>query len=473
MQHRAALKNGQSLTTARLAGLICVLVFATRGSIAGTVTVKPGESIQAAVANANSGDTILVMPGTYNETIYIDKDNIHLSGVVAGGKWPVIDGEGQRNDGILAGGHGVTIEHMWVRRFKGNGIMTQGSNNFQILDNVVEGPVFYAIFPQFGRNGLVAHNRVSHSEDAAIYVGMSDAIEVTGNETSESIIGIETENSRDALIQGNFVHDNVIGIAVTKLPGLPVKSAQRTIIRDNFVVNNNTTNFAPAGAVTAGAPAGTGILLLGGDDATVEDNVIRNNDSVGIFVAETTYLLATPDAQLDPLPHRDSILRNLFFDNGANPRDSLKATLATAGRTTGVDVLATGKGQDNCISERTSITGLGISRFAECPADATSRNVKSVRFDQPVPSATYTTEQKGRLTYMAVCTGCHTYDARLIGPPMMTIKALYANNAEALAEWIAKPTKKRPDLPEMPPQDYLPKEVRLAVANYILTELSH
>jgi parallel beta-helix repeat protein len=473
MRPNNARKNRSSTAAVFFLALTCALGLTTRGSRAATITVKPGQSIQSAVAKASSGDTIEVMPGTYNETVYIDKDNIRLSGVVVDGKWPVLDGEGRRNDGILAGGHGVSIEHMWVRRFKGNGIMTQGSNNFRIVNNVVEGPIFYAIFPQFGRNGLVANNRLSRSEDAAIYVGMSDAIEVTGNEASDSIIGIETENTRDALIHSNFVHDNVMGIAVTKLPGLPVKSAERTIIRDNFVIHNNTSNFAPAGAVTAAVPAGVGILLLGADDATVEDNVIRNNDTVGIFMAETTYVLATPDAQLDPLPHRNRILRNNFFENGANPRDAVKATLATAGRNTGVDVLSTGKGQDNCISERGSVTALGISRLAECPAGATSRAIVTVLSDQPVPSITYTAAQKGRLTYMAVCTGCHTYDARLVGPPMITIKALYANNAEGLADWIAKPTKKRPDLPEMPPQDYLPKEVRLGVANYILTELSH
>jgi hypothetical protein len=42
---------------------------------------------------------------------------------------------------------------------------------------------------------------------------------------------------------------------------------------------------------------------------------------------------------------------------------------------------------------------------------------------------------------------------------MVTIKALYANDARGWA-WIAKPTKKRPEYPEMPPQDYLPDDVR-------------
>ena len=33
---------------------------------------------------------------------------------------------------------------------------------------------------------------------------------------------------------------------------------------------------------------------------------------------------------------------------------------------------------------------------------------------------------------------------------------------------IPSPTKKRPDYPEMPPQDYLDPETRLAVAKYML-----
>jgi hypothetical protein len=38
---------------------------------------------------------------------------------------------------------------------------------------------------------------------------------------------------------------------------------------------------------------------------------------------------------------------------------------------------------------------------------------------------------KGRLTYMAVWSGCHTYDARLIWPPAVT------------TDWIANPAPKR------------------------------
>src|SRR5579863_6247127 len=127
----------------RIAALAALLL-STQGAFAAqTITVKPGESIVAAVHKARAGDTIRVLPGTYHETVYIDQDDIHLEGVIQNGKWPVLDGENELHDGILASGHGVVIERMWVRRFKGNGIMTQGANNFEIIGNVVEGPCFY------------------------------------------------------------------------------------------------------------------------------------------------------------------------------------------------------------------------------------------------------------------------------------------------------------------------------------------
>jgi parallel beta-helix repeat protein len=456
------------------AGLLCLFACgASMPASSATLTVKEGESIKAAVRRASAGDTIRVLPGTYRETVFIDKDNIHLLGVVEGGKWPVLDGEGKLNDGILASGHGVVIERMWVKRFKGNGIMTQGSNNYRIIDNVVEGPCFYAIFPQFGSNGLVAHNIVSKSDDAAIYVGMSDSIDVLYNETFDSIIGIETENTRNALIEGNYVHGNVMGIATTMLPGLPVKVAERSIIRNNFVVDNNTKNFAPAGAITANSPAGLGILVLGTDTTTVEGNVIRDHKSAGLLIAETTFFVTTPDSKMDPFPDGAQILRNTFINNGYDPQDSIKGILEVAGLARGVDILATGKGHDNCISDRASMSSLGTQRFADCAAGATSASVLTARPSKPVAAPSFSKEQVGRMTYLAVCTGCHTYDSRLVGPPMIAIKAIYADKAGALAEWIAHPTRKRPDYPEMPPQDYLPQDVREAVAKYILNELQH
>ena len=435
--------------------------------------VKEGESIQAVVKRAAPGDRIEVEPGLYRETVFIDKDGIELRGIVREGRWPVLDGENRLNDGVLVSGHGVTIERLWVKRYKGNGIMTQGANNYRIVYNVVEGPTFYAIFPQFGSNGLVGHNIVFGSEDAAIYVGMSRNVDVVHNETYDSIIGIESENSDDILIENNYVHDNVIGIATTMLPSLPVKVSDRLVVRNNVVARNNRRNDAPPGAITAGAPPGLGILVLGTDHTTVEGNLIRDNDGIGVMVSETNFLVTTPDDRMDPFPDGTQVLRNVFIANGGKPQGTLKDLLDIAGVERGVDVLSTGKGRDNCIAERGTVTTLGTRNFADCAAGATSASVATMRTPKPVVAAPFTADQKRRLTYLAVCTGCHTYNSKLVGPPMVVIKALYGKDAQKLADFIAKPTHKRPDYPEMPSQDYLPDDVRLAVARYILNELSH
>src|SRR6478752_197872 len=75
------------------------------GTITGkTIDVKPGKSIQEAVGMAASGDIIRIYPGVYNETVYIDKDNISLQGVIVNGEWPTLDGKKTMNDAILYSG---------------------------------------------------------------------------------------------------------------------------------------------------------------------------------------------------------------------------------------------------------------------------------------------------------------------------------------------------------------------------------
>jgi parallel beta-helix repeat protein len=455
--------------------MIAVIISAPIGAAAmgANWTVRNGESIQAAVTRAAPGDRIDIEPGTYSETVYIDKDRIDLHGIVRDGHWPVVDGKGQIDNGVITSGHGVTIEYLWVRGFKGNGIMTQGSNNFRILHNVVEGPCFYAIFPQYGKNGLVAYNIAFKSDDAAIYVGMSDNVDITHNETYGGFSGIEAENSRNVLIEDNYVHDNVGGIMTTMLGGLPVKTADNLIIRNNFVVNNNMVNTTPPNSAGANLPTGVGVIVLGTDHTTVEGNFISNNKTVGIMVADSFFFDPTPDDKMDPFPDNDRILRNVFFGNGSDPQGNIKDMLEAVGLKKGVDIMSTGKGHDNCIADRNAASSLGTSKFIECSQGATSASITSLMTASPVVAPAYTAEQKGRLTYLAVCSGCHTWDTRLTGPPMITIKALYGKDARRLADWIANPSHKRKDYPEMPSQKYLPDDVRLAVARYIVDELSH
>ena len=75
------------------------VTLANRGAM--TLTVGPGESIQAAVDAARPGDTIAVLPGVYSETVRFDVDAVTLRGVTVGGERPPLDGRGEWSDGII------------------------------------------------------------------------------------------------------------------------------------------------------------------------------------------------------------------------------------------------------------------------------------------------------------------------------------------------------------------------------------
>ena len=447
------------------------------GTIASSFTgkileVKDGQSIQEAVGRAEPGDLIRVYPGVYKETVYIDKDNITLQGVIRNSEWPVLDGGGTLNDGILYSGNGILIENFKVIHYKGNGIMGQAGNNFVIRNNWVDDTGVYGIFPEFGTNGLISHNVLSGIEDAAIYVGMCDNIDVRNNEVFNSVAGIEIENCRYSLVENNYVHDNTGGILVFITPGLPIKTCNHTIVRNNFIVNNNHENFGQEGSLVAALPPGTGLIIMAADDVIVENNIITGNDNVGIVITDLGFgaqLSKDPDS--DPYPERIVILDNFMADNGKNPVDDIKMAMATKFSKLGPDIIAVGK-TSGCIKNAASYRTFMVDGYARCEHPGTG-DVRSYLLKEPVKPRSNDEMEKGKLAYYGICAGCHAFDIRMIGPPTQVIQALYKGNAQGLADYMANPVKKRDDYPEMPPQAHLNAETRLAVANYMLSIKGH
>ncbi len=432
------------------------------------IVVKDGESIQDAVVAAEPGTVIKVMPGTYKETVYIDKDNITLSGVIEQGRYPVMEGEGVRNDAILYSGNGFTVENFYITRYKGNGIMGQAGNNFIIRNNVVVDTGVYGIFPQLGKNGIVSHNIISGIEDAAIYVGMSDNIDVVHNEVFESVAGIEIENSRKALVENNYVYNNTGGILAFITPGLPIKTCGDVIIRNNFVVDNDHENFAIPGSLVSNIPPGTGILVMACDDVVVEGNIISGNDSMGIaFTDFSAASNAATDPESEPNPDRPVILNNIMRNNGENPAPMVRAMLAAMMESKGPDIVDITGREDGCILNPERFRTIGLGKYGECEFD-TTMNVASYTLPERVPPRDKEHMETGRLVYYGVCAGCHAYNSRMIGPPAQIVQALYMDDPQGIADYAANPVKKREDYPEMPPQGHLDEEALLAAAEFML-----
>ena len=443
-------------------------IVAARTEGAQVHVVEAGQSIQAAVNAAAPGDTLRIMPGTYRETVYIDKDGIRLIGVIEGGEWPTLEGERRLNDAILYSGNNIVVENLKITHFKGNAIMGQAGNNFEIRNNLIVDTGVYGIFPQLGQNGIIEGNVISGIEDAAIYVGMSDNVHVAHNEVFDSVAGIEIENSRHAIVENNYVHNNTGGILAFITPGLPIKTTRDVIIRNNFIVNNNTANFGAPGSTVAGIPAGTGVLIMAADEVVVESNIISGNKTAGIIITDhqnASNITIDPDS--DPVPDKVAILDNLMLNNGYDTIPEAKALMLADLKAGNPDIVRAGEARDGCINSRHRYTAVGVGDFAECAFDNTD-NITTYLLPEPVAARVIDPSEQGELTYLGICTGCHSYTGILIGPPVEMIQAMYRDNPEGLAEYIAAPIKKRPTFPEMPPQDYLSEEVRLAVAEYIL-----
>ena len=403
--------------------------------------VNPGDSIQAAVEIAQPGDSIQVMPGTYSETVYIDKDDIHLRGVIQAGQRATLDGLGKLNDAIL---------------------------NFEIRNNVIVDTGIYGIFPQLGTNGLIEHNVVSGIEDAAIYIGMSDNIHVAYNEVFDSVAGIEIENSRHAVVEHNNAHHNTGGILAFVTPGLPIKTTEDVIIRNNFVLNNNTPNFGAPGSIVSGIPAGTGILVMAADDVIIEGNIISNNKTAGIIINDHSYASTiTMDQDSDPNADRTMILDNVMLNNGYDTIPEVTALALTELHTGAIDIVHAGPSNGSCIINRHRYRAVGIGSYAECDFTNTD-SIDSYLLVGGAKPRIIKPSERGEIAYLGVCTGCHSYTGRLIGPSVQVIQAMYAGNPQGLVDYINAPIKKRDNFPAMPAQNYLDAETQMAVANYIL-----
>jgi len=172
---------------------------------------------------------------------------------------------------------------------------------------------------------LVEDCKVSGARDAGIYVGQSRNIVVRRNEAFQNVTGIEIENSVNAIVEDNYVHNNTGGILVFLLPFNPSKVQDRCIVRRNRVINNNTPNFADPEAIVSNVLKGTGIMLLAADNTEVYENEIVGNGTFGIMTIGLRQLFPAPTPlDVDPNPDGNRIYNNILRDNGKDPDERLK-----------------------------------------------------------------------------------------------------------------------------------------------------
>jgi cytochrome c peroxidase len=290
-----------------------------------TITVKAGESIQAAVDRARPGDTIEVMPGIYNEEVKIDLDNITLRGLTdANASRPVLDGGKKLSDGVIATGSNFVIENFVLQHYIANGVVTQHARNVTFRDLRIDDTGLYGVYPVSCTGVTIERCVATGIADAALYVGQSRDIVVRDSEAYGNVTGIEIENSINAVVENNYVHNNTGGILVFVLPNNVSKVGRDCIVRNNRVIDNNHPNFGNPNAIVSNVPPGTGILVMAADDTEVTANEIRGNDCYGVAVFSLEVAFPKGTAfDVGPTPENTWIHDNTFSDNGRNPAGSI------------------------------------------------------------------------------------------------------------------------------------------------------
>ncbi|MEO6232465.1 MAG: parallel beta-helix domain-containing protein [Ferruginibacter sp.] len=313
--------------------------------------VWPGASIQAAVNAAAPGSTIYIEPGTYMESILVNKAGIQLIGLLNGKKKVIIKNPDDEENGIevTSGGNGFVLRNVTVEGFEENGVLLTGVDGFT-LDHVdAINNAEYGLFPVFCTHGVISFCSATGSSDTGIYVGQSSNVNIEHNTAFANVSGFEIENCTNVDARFNESFDNAAGLLVFLLPGLTVKTSTDIIVAHNKIYNNNHINFAPpGGGFETYIPSGSGILLVGTDNTTIEHNNINHNNFVGIANVSTLVLAALagiPPAaitDIEPNPDGVKIVYNLVRDNGSAAPPGLPLPAA--------DLLWDGSGTNNCWS---------------------------------------------------------------------------------------------------------------------------
>ena len=313
--------------------------------VTGTCTeLAPGPNVQdeaqTALINAQPGDTIGFLAGTFEFTrgLSLDVDGVTIRG--AGMSHTILSFKGQTDgaQGLLATGDNFTIEDIAVEDTVGDGIKVEGVDGVffrrvraEWTNGADSKNGAYGLYPVQCNNVLIDESVAIGASDAGIYVGQSTNIIVRNSRAEYNVAGIEIENSVGADVYNNVATNNTGGLLVFNLPGLQLSKGERTRIFDNDVYENNTPNFAPPGNIVGKVPQGTGFAAIAAHNVHIFGNSFRDNQTGNLAVISylTTEIEYDDDAY-DPYSDTLYIYDNEFVGGGTQPVDELGFVLVQA-----------------------------------------------------------------------------------------------------------------------------------------------
>lgn len=242
------------------------------------------ETIQDAVNSSNPGDLVLISPGIYYEEVVVNVPSLTIRG--RNRNTTIIDGEFERANGILvAGVDGVAIENLTARNALLNGFYWATVTGYRGSYLTAYNNGDYGMYAFDSVDGVFEHSYASGSPDAGFYIGQCYPCNaIINNVISENNgLGYSGTNSGGSLyILSSIFRNNKGGIAPNTLDSELLPPERETYIVGNLVENNNNEE-APAIDATYLA-FGNGIIVAGGNNNLIKNNVIVNHDLFGLII---------------------------------------------------------------------------------------------------------------------------------------------------------------------------------------------
>ncbi|MFE7232035.1 right-handed parallel beta-helix repeat-containing protein [Streptomyces sp. NPDC002405] len=258
-----------------------------------THLVHPGQSIQRAVDSAKQGDTVLVLPGVYHESVKVTTPGLTLRGTGRGtvlepGGGKPADDCGKRGNGICVMGakgkrlKGVTVSRLTLTGFSHAGLMAVGTDRLTVRQVTAEKNGMWGIAEERSVRSEYRSNIARGNGDAGLFLANTVTAEQGAADTGGTLIarnrlegnriGVTVRRLRDLTVAGNDVYGNCAGVFVVGDENKPRAGA--LTVRDNRVAENN--RFCPA---TARLPflQGSGIVLTGTELTDVSRNLVVGN----------------------------------------------------------------------------------------------------------------------------------------------------------------------------------------------------
>ncbi len=259
-----------------------------------THVVFPGQSIQRAVDAAEPGDTVLVTPGTYRESVTVSTPGITLSGM---GRGTVIepgtdkaatDSCAAQGNGICVIGtkdhdvEGVTVASLTVTGFAKTGVFAMATDGLTVRNVTAVKNGVWGIAQERSVRGVFRKNTARDNGDAGLFLANTIKEEAGATDTGGTVvarnrlegnrIGITVRRLRNLTVADNHLTGNCAGVFVVGDENKPRAGA--LTVRDNTLVRNNKS--CPKTA-RLDALQGSGIVLTGTEDTLVTHNRVIGN----------------------------------------------------------------------------------------------------------------------------------------------------------------------------------------------------